>query len=99
MLSLIASACSRVSICLHFHSINNYGRFRVANYILAAVIIVASFSVIVGMAFQCHMPSPWLLNSRENCPSRPTIYVFNNILTIIADIALAVLPIALVRKL
>lgn len=47
---------------------------------------------IFAMAFQCHLPSPWLTSS-SHCPAGPSLTIAVTVLNCLSDILLAVYPI------
>ena len=86
---------TKLSICLLIRHIASQGRLNVANLALGCVVIGYVVVGVFTTAFQCGLPSPWLVNASHECPSRGPIYVFNGIISILTDLALCALPVAM----
>ncbi|EFX06279.1 integral membrane protein [Grosmannia clavigera kw1407] len=95
ILAIIIEACTKISLCLLVRQINHTGLLKTANHILGAFIAVWAVSGSIATIFQCHLPRPWLALSKEQCPSRGPIYMYNGIINILTDIALCILPIGM----
>lgn len=62
---------------------------------LAGIIMAWVVSGLFTLLFQCHLPTPWLAVSKEQCPSRGSIHMYNGVMNILTDLALCLLPIAM----
>lgn len=98
ILALAVAAGTKISLCLLIHSINNHGRLNIATKVLFGVIVAWAISGIFAVAFQCSIPRPWAALSLEECPNREAIFLYNGIMDILTDVALCVLPVAMMWK-
>ncbi|KAF4890789.1 hypothetical protein CGCF415_v013567 [Colletotrichum fructicola] len=92
------AATTKLSLCLLIQSINNHGKFNIANHLLFGVVITWMVSGITAEALQCSLPRPWLAISLENCPRREVVYLYNGIMDISTDVVLCFLPVAMMWK-
>ncbi|KAF4460890.1 hypothetical protein FALBO_12326 [Fusarium albosuccineum] len=95
ILALLVSASTKISLCLLIRQISNQGGLNLANLILGGVVIAWAITGIFATAFQCPLPQPWLAISNVHCPSQGPIYIYSGIMNILTDIALCVLPVAM----
>jgi hypothetical protein len=95
ILALAVLGCSKISVCLLIWQINSHGMLRIANLVLGGLIIAWVISGVLATIFQCPLPEPWLAVSSGQCPSMESVYVFNGVMNILTDVALCVLPVAM----
>ncbi|KAI5456625.1 hypothetical protein BGZ63DRAFT_395911 [Mariannaea sp. PMI_226] len=95
ILALFICGFTKISICLLIRQINNQGRLHTANMILGAVILVWVITGFFTTVFQCPLPSPWIVESRRQCPGYGPIVVYNGVMDILTDLALCILPVAM----
>jgi hypothetical protein len=88
--------CTKTSICLLIRQINDHGTFRTATRAVLGVILATSFSGLLATAFRCALPVPWQATSPSACPGAAPIYLYNGIVSIITDVQLCVLSVAMV---
>ncbi|EQB43903.1 integral membrane protein [Colletotrichum gloeosporioides Cg-14] len=92
------AATTKLSLCLLIQSINNHGKFNIANHLLFGVVIAWMVSGITAEALQCSLPRPWLAISLENCPRREVVYLYNGLMDLTTDVVLCFLPVAMMWK-
>jgi hypothetical protein len=95
LLALVVHGCAKLSVCLLIRQISNGGLLNVVNWILGAIIILWVVSGFAATAFQCPLPEPWLAVSSGACPGLEPIYMHNGIMNILTDVALCLLPVAM----
>ncbi|KAF7561280.1 hypothetical protein G7046_g2890 [Stylonectria norvegica] len=95
ILALCVNGCTKISLCLLIRQINGAGRLNLANLVLGGVTLAWVASGFFALAFECPLPSPWLAVSEKQCPSRGPVYIYNGILNILTDLALCILPVAM----
>ncbi|KAF7557382.1 hypothetical protein G7Z17_g711 [Cylindrodendrum hubeiense] len=93
--AILISGTTKISICLLIRQIDNQGKLNTANMVLGAFIILWVVTGFFTTVFQCPLPSPWLAGSYTQCPNYGSIYVYNGVMDIITDLALCVLPVAM----
>lgn len=96
LLAIAAIACAKVSTSLLIKKINDYGRVRLANRAVQGLILASFISGFLSTAFQCPLPKPWNAANPSQCPSIAPIYLYGGIMSIITDVQLCVLAIAMV---
>lgn len=96
LLGIVSLACTKTSICLLIQQINNYGRLRTATRLVLGTILGTSFSGIIATAFRCALPMPWQAGSPAACPGAAPIYLYNGIVSIVTDVQLCALSVAMV---
>ncbi|KAM5344335.1 hypothetical protein ACJ41O_012872 [Fusarium nematophilum] len=95
ILGLLVNATTKVSLCLLIRQINNQGLLDMANKILGGTVIVWTVAGVFATAFQCPLPEPWLATNNDQCPNQGPIFVFNGVMNILTDLALCILPVAM----
>lgn len=76
--------------------INNHGRVRLANKAILGLVLASFVSTFIASAFQCPLPHPWTATSPSVCPGAVPIYLYSGIMSIIIDIQLCILAVAMV---
>lgn len=92
---ILVHATTKVSLGLLIRQIDRQGALNLANMVLGGVVIVWAVSGVLTTAFQCSLPQPWLAENRQQCPNQGPIFVYNGIMIIITDLALCILPVAM----
>ncbi|KAH8711967.1 hypothetical protein GQ44DRAFT_714188 [Phaeosphaeriaceae sp. PMI808] len=88
-LAVVALACAKLSIVLMFRRIIP-GAFAPRTLkILVPVTTLYAVTCIFLIAFQCQLPSPWILDSKT-CSTHGNIYYATTALNILTDLLLAV---------
>ncbi|KAH6869529.1 hypothetical protein B0T10DRAFT_501482 [Thelonectria olida] len=95
ILSLFVAGCTKISLCLLIRQIDNQGRLNMANLALGGIVLVWVATGFFATIFQCPLPSPWVANSNDECPNYGPIFLYNGIMDILTDLALCVLPVAM----
>lgn len=95
ILAPFISGAAKVSLCLLIRQIDNLGKLNMANLVLGGLVLVWIVTGFFSVVFQCPLPTPWLAGSYEQCPNYGPIYVYNGIMDIITDLALCILPVAM----
>ncbi|RFN55663.1 hypothetical protein FIE12Z_60 [Fusarium flagelliforme] len=95
MLGILVHATTKDSLGLLIRQIDKQGGLNLANMILGGIITAWAISGIFATAFQCPMPQPWLADNKQQCPNQGPIFLYNGIMIILTDIALCILPIAI----
>lgn len=96
LLAIAVTACTKISMCLLIKKINDHGKLHYALNAFLALISIFFFSEILATTFQCPFPTPWLATSFEECPRIESVYAYVNISSIITDVFLCILAIAMV---
>lgn len=76
--------------------VNNYGRVRLANRVMLGLISASFVSVFLAAAFQCPLPQPWNAATPSACPGAVPVYLYGGIMSIVTDVQLCVLAVAMV---
>ncbi|KAJ4162036.1 hypothetical protein BFJ63_vAg8492 [Fusarium oxysporum f. sp. narcissi] len=92
---ILVHATTKVSLGLLIRQIDRQGGLNTANMILGGVVIAWAISGVFATAFQCPMPEPWLAENTTQCPNQGPIFLYNSIMIILTDIALCILPVAM----
>ncbi|KAH6963073.1 hypothetical protein DER45DRAFT_640656 [Fusarium avenaceum] len=92
---ILVHATTKVSLGLLIRQIDRQGGLNLANMILGGVVIAWAISGVLITAFQCSLPQPWLAENRQQCPNQGPIFVFNGVMIIVTDLALCILPVAM----
>lgn len=92
---ILVHATTKVSLGLLIRQINRQGGLNTANMILGGLVIAWTVSGVFATAFQCPMPEPWLAENAAQCPNQGPIFLYNGIMIILTDIALCILPVAM----
>ncbi|KAI1033868.1 hypothetical protein LB503_011129 [Fusarium chuoi] len=92
---ILVHATTKVSLGLLIRQIDRQGGLNTANMILGGVVIAWAVSGVFATAFQCPMPEPWLAKNKTQCPNQGPIFLYNCIMIILTDIALCILPVAM----
>ncbi|CAG7558217.1 unnamed protein product [Fusarium equiseti] len=92
---ILVHATTKIALGLLIRQIDRQGGLNVANIILGGVVIAWAVSGVLTTAFACPMPHPWHFNNSTQCPAQGLIYFYNSIMIIITDIALCLLPVAM----
>ncbi|UZP38391.1 hypothetical protein NXS19_006207 [Fusarium pseudograminearum] len=95
ILAMLVHATTKISLSLLIRQIDSQGGLHLANMILGGVVIVWAISGIFTTAFTCPLPEPWLADNNIQCPAQGPIFVYNGIMVIVTDIALCLLPVAM----
>lgn len=97
ILAVLANGFAKISICLLVSAINNFGgKVLLANRILLITIIAWVACTVLFMSFQCPVPIDWSVVNNSHCAARLPMTVFNTTVNILTDLALCILPVALV---
>lgn len=91
-------AGTKISICLWISAITPQYRLNLMNRILMGVVGIWAISGIFATAFQCNLPAPWRTSSDTLCVSVQGIYIYNGTMNILTDLAICVLPIAMMWR-
>lgn len=92
---MCVDCCTKISLCLLIRQIDGSGKLNLANMVLGGVIVAWAISGFFATIFQCPLPEPWLATSLEQCPNRGPIFVYNGVMNILTDLALCLLPVAM----
>ncbi|KAF5602213.1 uncharacterized protein FSUBG_7888 [Fusarium subglutinans] len=92
---ILVHATTKVSLGLLIRQIDRQGGLNTANMILGGVVVAWAISGLFATAFQCSMPEPWLAENAAQCPNQGPVFLYNGIMIILTDIALCVLPVAM----
>ncbi|KAK7398668.1 hypothetical protein QQX98_011939 [Neonectria punicea] len=95
IMAIFISASTKISLCLLIRQISNQGRLNTANTVLSVVVVIWLIIGFFTIIFECPMPSPWLAANKDQCPNYGPIYVFNGLMDILTDVALCILPVAM----
>lgn len=68
----------------------------IANRVLLITIIVWVAGAVLFISFQCPVPIDWTVVDDRHCSARLPMIVFTTTINILTDLALCILPIALV---
>ncbi|KAM0214181.1 hypothetical protein ACHAQI_003805 [Fusarium lateritium] len=98
ILGMLVHATTKVSLGLLIRQIDRQGALNLANMVLGGVVISWAISGVLTTAFQCSLPQPWLAESKQQCPNQGPIFLYNGIMIILTDIALCILPVAMMWK-
>lgn len=60
-----------------------------------AIIVAWAVSGILAVAFACGLPDPWRTDDKGICYSRKKINIYNGVMNILTDLAICVLPVAM----
>lgn len=96
LLAVASLACTKTSICLLISQINNYGRLRTATRLVIGIVLGSVLSSALGTAFRCSLPVPWQAASPSACPGARPVYLYNGIVSIITDVQICALSVAMV---
>ncbi|KAM0345092.1 hypothetical protein ACHAPU_006978 [Fusarium lateritium] len=95
ILGILVHATTKLSLGLLIRQIDKQGGLNIANMVLGGLVITWAISGIFTTAFQCPSPQPWLAGNFQKCPNQGPIFVYNGIMIILTDIALCILPVAM----
>lgn len=95
ILAVLVFGCAKLSVCLLIRQLSNHGWMRKAIFSLTGLVALWILSGALVTAFQCPLPKPW---DSEGCPATRRVYIYNSIMNIITDVALCVLPIAMMLE-
>ncbi|KAM0490505.1 hypothetical protein ACHAP8_011497 [Fusarium lateritium] len=95
ILAILVHATTKISLGLLIRQINSQGGLHLANMILGGVVTAWAVSGVFTTAFACPMPEPWFADNSVQCPAQGPIFVYNGIMIISTDIALCLLPVAM----
>lgn len=87
-------AGTKLSICLLINAISPQYRLLLVNRTLMIVTGAWVVSGFFAMAFQCDLPNPWELSDHA-CVSIQGIYLYNGLMNILTDLAICVIPMAM----
>lgn len=76
--------------------INDHGRVRLANRVILGVTLAYFVSTFLASAFQCPLPRPWNATTASACPGAVSVYLYGGIMSIITDVQLCALAVAMV---
>lgn len=94
ILQVLAYTLSKISVALFVLTLNVRRDIKLASYILLVAIIAWGTCSVFILAFRCSLPTPWN-GSKGECLDAFKIYLGINIVNIITDIALVVIPIVM----
>ncbi|KAF4446980.1 hypothetical protein F53441_9451 [Fusarium austroafricanum] len=92
---ILVHTSTKLSLGLLIRQIDRQGGLNIANMFLGGLVISWAVSGIFATAFQCPLPQPWLAENNTQCPSQGPIFLYNGIMIMMTDIALCLLPIAM----
>ncbi|KAH7120360.1 hypothetical protein B0J13DRAFT_649137 [Dactylonectria estremocensis] len=95
ILAPFISGAAKISLCLLIRQIDNQGKLNTANIALGGLVLVWVVTGFFSIVFQCPLPTPWLAESYAQCTNYGPIYVYNGIMDILTDLALCILPVAM----
>ncbi|RGP77274.1 integral membrane [Fusarium longipes] len=95
ILAILVHATTKISLGLLIRQIDRQSGLHFANMVVGGVVIVWAVSGAFTTAFACPMPEPWLAHSSVQCPSQGPIFIYNGTMIILTDIALCILPVAM----
>ncbi|GKU05870.1 integral membrane protein [Fusarium langsethiae] len=95
ILAILVHATTKIALSLLIRQINSQGALHLANMILGGVVIAWAVSGVFASAFACPMPKPWFADNNTQCPAQGPIFVYNGIMIILTDVALCLLPVAM----
>ncbi|KUI70580.1 hypothetical protein VM1G_05712 [Cytospora mali] len=96
LLAIATVTCTKISMSLLIKRINDYGRVRLANRAILGITLLSFISGVVATAFQCPLPQPWTATNPSTCPGIVPIYLYSGIMSVITDVELCVLAVAMV---
>lgn len=98
ILAILVHATTKISLGLLIRQIDRQGGLHIANMALGGVVIAWAVAGVLTSAFACPMPQPWLADSSAQCPSQGPIFIYNGIMIILTDLALCLLPVAMMWR-
>lgn len=84
-------AFAKVSVIWFIMAITPQRSIHLACYGVAAVVTGWALASVFAIAFQCELPSPWMVEE-EKCINTVALDLFIGIVNIITDLALIVIP-------
>jgi hypothetical protein len=83
--------CAKLSVTFLYKRLDFYPSWRINLIPLSPAAGWMLFSVF-ALAFQCHLPSPWLISS-SHCPAGPSLTITVAVLNCLSDAVLVVYPV------
>ena len=62
MLNILAQACAKASVNMLFYSLKPFRFLVIACFATLAITVAWAFASVMAIAFECKLPSPWLVD-------------------------------------
>ena len=98
ILFIMSQCFARMSVISLIWNITPVSSHRRSAQIVFAATLLWTTTALFGLAFQCHLPRPWDI-ANNVCIDRIAFYTFVEVLQMIIDLALIIIPFAIVWKL
>ncbi|KAI1823339.1 hypothetical protein F4861DRAFT_335501 [Xylaria intraflava] len=98
LLFIVSLGCAKLSVCTGLYTFSIDQTHRVVNATLIVATILWMLSSFLGIAFQCGSHTPWDTDG-ATCVNLHALFSYVDIVSIITDVALVIVPIAIISPL